>query len=148
MKIENEDIIKAMEVIDDFIEELDKANRKNKNETLKFLKSYIQSFGPAIINNGLYPAIAFYEKDGGNSAEKTYYIMRMIRNMIIDVDNNEKSVDILEKSDGKNKSYKPLLLEYLKGQSQDYKEIEYKIKKATIALKSAIRLYVQTEKGN
>lgn len=146
MKIGNEDIIKAMTVIDNFIEELDNKKSANKNETLKFLKSYIQSFGPAIINNGLYPAIAFYEKNGGNSAEKTYYIMRMIRNMI--VDNDEKQVEILENLDSEGNVYKPLLLEYLMEESENHKESEYKIKKATIALKSAIRLYVQTEKGN
>lgn len=146
MKLGNEDIIKAMTVIDNFIEELDNKKSVNKNETLKFIKSYIQSFGPAIINNGLYPAIAFYEKNAGNSAEKTYYIMRMIRNMI--VANDEERVEILEKSDSKDNVYRPLLLEYLMKESQDYKDSEYKIKKATIALKNAIRLYVQTEKGD
>ena len=139
-KISEKDIERAILIIDKFKEELGmEADRE-----LKMAKSYIQSFGPAIINNGLLPAIAFYEKNETQSEGTRYYTMRMVYYMLCP--KNEKD-EIKFKNE---KDYKPLLMNHvlekmesiIKLNDINIKKAEKEIIKAVIALKTVIRLYV------
>jgi CRISPR-associated protein Cmr5 len=123
-------IPKAMELLE---KEFD---IKNKGGVPKELKGYISNFGASIIQSGLIPAVAFYEREKTNNNDDVAInrrkLMRVIGNLI--------GYDLKSKDD--------ILLEKLMKEN----EVDLKIKKkdiinASIAVKLAIRVYKQID-GN
>lgn len=147
-KISEENIKRAIDIIKKLINEIkEKKSQSQLREQLRLCKSYIQSFGPAVINNGLYPAVAFFEKEESNAEGCRYYVTRMVFYMIqseIKFENN----DIIY-VENKEENYKPLLMEYILSKSEDdIIEVKEEIKKAIVALKTAIRLFVISKESD
>ncbi|MGE5340832.1 MAG: type III-B CRISPR module-associated protein Cmr5 [Candidatus Omnitrophota bacterium] len=117
-------------------------NKKVPNE----YKGYIDTFGASIVQNGLIPAIIFFETAGGKEGasitddkekEGIYKNRNKLMKAILDV--------ILKKEEGKF----PTLFEYVKarqGEKVAEKQIRQKVVDAAIAIKLALRTFAIEKK--
>ncbi|BDU50899.1 type III-B CRISPR module-associated protein Cmr5 [Haliovirga abyssi] len=132
-------ISKAMELLE---KEFD---IKNKGGVPKELKGYISNFGASIIQSGLIPAVAFYERKEtsktDNVAINRKKLMRIIGNLIgYDLKSKEIKTE-------KNSKDDILLEELIKNNGTDAKIKKKDIINASIAVKLAIRVYKQIDEN-
>lgn len=100
----------------------------------KELNGYICSFGASIIQSGLIPAVAFYERKETKGSNEV-------------AENRKKLMKIIGKLIFSKMSENDLLIERLI-ELEDYNSKKNEVIHSAIALKLAIRLYKQPEKGD
>lgn len=117
---------------------------KDKGGVPKELKGYISSFGASIIQSGLIPAVAFYERAETSKTDDVAInrrkLMRVIGNLIgYDLKSKELKAEENPKDD-------ILLEELMKNNETDAKIKKKDIINASIAVKLAIRVFKQLDK--
>ena len=127
-------ISKAIEYVEDEFKEC-----KEKGLP-KELHGYISNFGASIIQSGLIPAVAFYERVETTKNDKVAINRRKLMKIIFKlIDENECEE-------------KKLLIEYLVNTKKYQDSKDYKIKSniihSAIAIKLVIRLYEQRDNDN
>lgn len=138
---------KVEEYIPQAIKLIEKEFKDYKDKGLpKELHGYISSFGASIIQSGLIPAVAFYEraetKSNDDIAINRRKLMRIIGNLI-GYDLKSKEDNLKNNRDEKD----DLLLEKLIN-GDEAKKKKNDIIHSAIAIKLAIRLYKQFDKGD
>lgn len=104
-------------------------------------KSYISTFGAMIVENGLLPALAFFEKKDSAAEEKRDKIIDVLREFLENRDVNLKG--------SKDKTLANLLVDKIKNKTltkDQLREIESKVIDASIALKLSLRTFLKKER--
>ena len=102
-------------------------------------KGYIDTFGASIVQNGLIPAVLFFENKGGSGdkeKENIYENRKKLLKAILYV--------LKEKDDSKSPGTSSTMYEYIKyreGKGEDAKRIRQDIVDAAIAVKLALRTF-------
>lgn len=102
-----------------------------KGEVLNEFNGYFSSFGAAIVQSGLKPALAFFSNE--TRAKERSKLLKAIYKLIVDK-NAPKDVEAKK------------LLEYVIANPNDEEQLKAKIIDASIALKLAVRTYKLVKK--
>ena len=95
----------------------------------KEFTGYISSFGAAIIQSGLLPAVIFFEQEESESAKDRKKIINAVKDIV------NKSLPENEKIDGKLAKY---ILNHNKAKDSVFLE---RVTESAVALKLALRMY-------
>lgn len=110
---------------------------ENLGEIASEYHGYISSFGAAVIQSGLKPAIAFYEREGSSSLEDKKKLMSAILYMI----KNKYASTPNEADDNRS------LLAFVLQRSDIERRVKRDIVDASITLKLAIRTFKIKKRG-
>ncbi|WP_073196518.1 type III-B CRISPR module-associated protein Cmr5 [Caloranaerobacter azorensis] len=114
-------IVKCMEVLDNINSEDNIVD--NEGRIPREFNGYISSFGACIIQNGLLPAVAFFENKNANSQQDRRKLMKIILK-VLDEETKENS-----------------LFQYLLKNKSEEKILRKEIINIVIALQQVIRTY-------
>lgn len=103
-------------------------------------KGYISTFGAMVLQNGVLPALAFFEKNDSNSNQKRDKIPEIMKRYLIENDPMFKGSSI-------NKKLVEIVVEKIKLDNNSFDReklriIEGKLLDLSIALKLALRTYI------
>lgn len=109
-------------------------------------KGYIDSFGAAIVYNGLIPAVVFYESKGKDTADKEKQTVEINRNKLM-----QAILQLLPHQEGKKlSSNENALYNYIlhrKHQGHSMRKIRQDVVDAGIAVKLALKTFKFTRKS-
>lgn len=123
------------ELIGPALEAVETHLSKDKKSVAKEYDGYIASFGASIRTAGLLPTLAFYSdyhKEGGGSSPRRNHVLKALYH-IVKIRNKEA-----EKS-AEDKLLKAAV------ESKDLKQLEKDLLEASVALKLALRNFVQND---
>jgi CRISPR type III-B/RAMP module-associated protein Cmr5 len=109
-------------------------------------KGYIDSFGAAIVHNGLIPAVVFYESKGKDTADEEKQTIEKNRNKLM-----RAILQLLpHQEEKKSSSYENTLYNYIlhrKHQGHHMRKIRQDVVDAGIAMKLALKTFKFTRKS-